>query len=259
MIYDRLLYQVRQRGFLDLLDLTFHVLRKRAGALSLAAIAGILPCIALNYWLGCDPATSLFFFVCLLVIEVPFATAPLTVVLGDLMFDAPVTLRRVARTLLRGLPSLIITQFLLRGVLLVTVVAYFLFPSRYAFLDEVILLERLSWTSALGRAGALCRGQQGDYFLRWLAQVALATIFVCCFTIGGDAIVSTLFGDELSWSRPRTRGLSGLLFEAAIWIAVAYFGTFRFLAYIDRRIRLEGWELELRLKAAGRALEESAP
>ena len=30
----------------------------------------------------------------------------------------------------------------------------------------------------------------------------------------------------------------------------------RFLSYIDRRIRLEGWEIELRLKSVGRALEE---
>ena len=258
MMYDRLLFQVRQRGFLDLLDLTFQVLRDRAGVLLLAALAGIVPCVALNYWLHCDPATSLFFFVCLLVMEIPFATAPLTVVLGDLMFDVPVTPRRLARTLLRGLPSLVFAQFILRGVLFVTVVAYFLFPSRYVFLDEVILLERLRWFDALGRASALCRGQQGDYFARWLAQIAIGSIFVGCFTIGGDAIVSMLFGDELTWSRPRTSGLSGLLFEAAIWIAVAYFGTFRFLAYIDRRIRLEGWEIELRLKAAGRALEESA-
>jgi len=41
-----------------------------------------------------------------------------------------------------------------------------------------------------------------------------------------------------------------------VWIAIAFFGVFRFLSYIDRRIRLEGWELELRLKAVGRASEE---
>jgi len=258
MIYDRLLIQVRERSFLDLLDFTFQVLRQRPLVLSMAALAGILPCVAANYGLQSDPASSLFFFLWLLFLEIPFATAPLTVVLGDLMFDVPVTPRRVARALLRGLPSLLFTQLILRGILLFTIVGYLLFPSRFAYLDEVILLERLRWSKALGRAAALCRGQEGEYFLAWLAQVALGVIFVLCFSIGSDAIVTVLSGDELTWSRPKTSGVSGLLFEAAIWIAVAYFGTFRFLSYIDRRIRLEGWELELRLKAAGRAMEESA-
>ncbi len=258
MIYDRLLIQVRERSFLDLLDLTFQVLRERPLVLALAAMAGIVPCVAANYALEADPVSSPFLFIWLLVMEIPFATAPLTVVLGDLMFDMPVTPRRAAWAVLRGLPSLVFTQFVLRGVLLITIVGYLVFPTRLAYLDEVILLERLRWFKAPGRATALCRGQEGEYFLAWLGQIALGLIFVLCFSIGSDAMISVLFGDELSWSRPKTNGVSGFLFEASVWIAVAYFGTFRFLSYIDRRIRLEGWELELRLKAAGRALEESA-
>jgi hypothetical protein len=259
MNYDRLLIQVRERSFLDLLDLTFQVLRERPLALTISALAGVLPCAALNYWLQSDPDSPPWLFVFLLVLEIPFATAPLTVVLGDLMFNMPVTSKRVDRALRSGLPSLIATQLVLRGVLLVTVVGYLLFPSRLAYLDEVILLERMRGFKALRRAGALCRGLEGEYFLSWVAQVALATTFVLCFATGSNMIISSLFGDELTWSRPRASGLSGLLFQAAVWIAVAYFGTFRFLSYIDRRIRLEGWELELRLKAVGRALEERTP
>ena len=44
-----------------------------------------------------------------------------------------------------------------------------------------------------------------------------------------------------------------MLFQAGVWLAIAYFGVVRFLSYIDRRIRLEGWEIELRFKAVGRA------
>jgi len=259
MIYDRLLIQVRERSFLDLLDLTFQVLRERPLALSIAALAGVVPCAALNYWLESDLGSSPAFFVFLLILETPFATAPLTVVLGDLMFNVRVTPGRLGWALLTGLPSLFLTQLIMRGISLVTVVGYLLFPARLAYLDEVILLERMRGFKVLRRAGALCRGLEGEYFLSWVAQVALGMTFVLCFSTGSNTIISALFGDELTWSRPRTSGLSGLLFQAAIWIAIAYFGTFRFLSYIDRRIRLEGWELELRLKAAGRALEESAP
>jgi hypothetical protein len=39
---------------------------------------------------------------------------------------------------------------------------------------------------------------------------------------------------------------------------VAFFAVVRFLTYIDRRIRLEGWEVELRLRALGAAMMEDA-
>ena len=45
------------------------------------------------------------------------------------------------------------------------------------------------------------------------------------------------------------------LIQGAVWIAVAFFGVYRFFSYIDRRIRLEGWELDLRLKAVARGME----
>jgi hypothetical protein len=258
MIYDRLLIEVRERSFLDLVDLTFCVVRERPVPISLAALTGILPCVAANYALEIDPLRAPFFFIGLLILEVPLATAPLTVVLGDLMFDVPPAPRRIFRALLGALPSLVFAQLILRGVLLLTVVGYFFFPSRYAFLDEVILLERLRWFKAVGRAGAVCRGREGEYFLSWIGQITLGVVFVVCFATGGEAIVSVLLGAELSWSRPETDVLSEILFQGAVWIAVAYFGTFRFLSYIDRRIRLEGWELELRLKATGAALEQDA-
>jgi len=259
MNYDRLLIQVKARSFLGLLDLTFLLLRARPRAILFAAFSGILPCAVLNYWLAADPGSSPLFYVFLLILEIPFATAPLTVVMGDLMFHVRVTPRRVAWALVSGFPSMFFTQLILRAILLVTVVGYLFFPSRLAYLDEVILLERLRGFKLLRRAAALCGGLEAEYFVSWVAQVGLGAAFVLCFTTGSNTILSTLFGAELTWSRPRMSGLNEWLFHAAVWIAVAYFGTFRFLSYIDRRIRLESWELELRLKAAGRALEGSIP
>ncbi len=37
----------------------------------------------------------------------------------------------------------------------------------------------------------------------------------------------------------------------ALWIVGTFFCVFRFLAYLDSRIRLEGWEIELRMRAEG--------
>jgi hypothetical protein len=68
-------------------------------------------------------------------------------------------------------------------------------------------------------------------------------------------IGSALIGNELTWYSPGLSDRNGLLFQGAVWIAVAFFGVYRFFAYIDRRIRLEGWELDLRIKAVARGLE----
>jgi hypothetical protein len=56
---------------------------------------------------------------------------------------------------------------------------------------------------------------------------------------------------------PTVSELGGWQFQLPIWLVVAFFAIVRFLAYIDQRIRLEGWEIELRLREVGEALEES--
>ena len=55
MTYDRTLIVIRERSFLDLLDLALLVVRDRPVALGLTALAGIAPFAALNIWLLSDP------------------------------------------------------------------------------------------------------------------------------------------------------------------------------------------------------------
>ena len=69
--------------------------------------------------------------------EAPWATAPLTFVLGDLMFGVRPRPGKILKTLVVSLPALVVTQFLFRGLLLLTVIGYVLVPSQYAFLNEV--------------------------------------------------------------------------------------------------------------------------
>jgi hypothetical protein len=256
MIDDRILIQIRERSFLDLLDLTLLVIRERPLTLSLAAFAGVAPFAALNLWLLADPSFSLIHRLVVLVMETPWATAPLTLVLGDLMFGSQPSPKRYMKRLAVSLPVLFFTQFVLRAILLITVVGYPIVTWRFAFLDEVILLERIRGPRALARARTLGRGFETDLFLRWMAQVALGLTFALCFWTGAESISSTFIGNDLTWYRPGWNDLNGHLFQLAVWIAIAFFAVFRFLSYIDRRIRLEGWELAFRLKEAGRELEE---
>jgi hypothetical protein len=40
-----------------------------------------------------------------------------------------------------------------------------------------------------------------------------------------------------------------VLFQGIVWTVAMYFTVARFLAYLDQRIRNEGWEVELALRA----------
>ena len=81
MPYDRTLIVIRERSFLDLLDLALLVVRDRPVVLGLTAIAGIAPFAAFNVWLLSGDDSRFVLWVLLLIMETPWATAPLTVAL----------------------------------------------------------------------------------------------------------------------------------------------------------------------------------
>src|SRR4051794_39254233 len=86
MPQDPTLIQIRERSYLDLLDLALLVVRSRPRTLAVAAAAGIVPFALLNAWLLSDPEFPRLAWPLLLFFEAPWATAPMTVVLGGLMF-----------------------------------------------------------------------------------------------------------------------------------------------------------------------------
>jgi hypothetical protein len=65
-----------------------------------------------------------------------------------------------------------------------------------------------------------------------------------------------IVGNDLTWESPAWEQFLGQRALAAVWVAVAFFAVVRFLTYIDQRIRLEGWEVELRLRGAGAVLRK---
>src|SRR3954464_3486229 len=137
------LIEIRERSYLDLLDLALLVVRSRPHTLAVAAAAGIVPFALLNVWLLSDPDFPRLAWPLLLFFEAPWATAPLTAVLGGLMFgQAPGPGAILGRILLAS-PRLIFVQVILRGLLAGTVVLGWIIPARFWFANEVILLERV--------------------------------------------------------------------------------------------------------------------
>jgi len=251
LAYERTLVLIRERPLIDLLDLALVVVRDRPATLGLAALAGIAPFAALNAWLFAA-ATDLAPGIPLVLwwFEAPFATAPLTLVLGGLMFGRRPAPGRVAATLLRSAFPMILAHGLLRFL------PPFWAPPRLAFANEVVLLERGGW-KLWRRGGDLASGRAGELFGMGLLQLFLTFGFALLCYIGTARLREAALAEGLTWDAPASSELAGLRFQLPVWLAAAFFAVARFLTYIDQRIRLEGWEVELRLRAVAATMEEA--
>ena len=208
MTYDRTLIVIRERSFLDLLDLALLVVRDRPVVLGLTALAGIAPFAALNIWLlSADRCTS-GLWVLLLLMETPWATAPLHDRPGRLdvwrASSAGQDLEDARGLVSRAVSSLSSWS----AAVIADCLGYVLVPTRFAFLNEVLLLERVGPFRAFGRSRAICRGFEGELFIRWIGQIALGATFALCFQNGAETLGSVLAGGELSWEQVRQSSMS---------------------------------------------------
>lgn len=256
MAFDRTLVQIRERSFLDLLDLSLVVIRQKPKALGIAAFLGCAPFALFNAWVTSDDTFPGMLYFGLLLMEMPWATAPLTIVLGGMMFGEKPTPRRIVKDLMRSCIPMLLYHGFLRGVLVMCVVTTPVLATRLGFLNEVILLERGKWSSFYRRTGDLCGERGADLFFRALASFFFAMLFVVCFWFAALVANSVLFAGW-SWEELEPAMLYAASTQIGIWIAICFFTVARFLTYIDQRIRLEGWEVELRLRQVGATLENA--
>lgn len=252
MAIERTLVLIRERSAIDLLDLALVVARRRPTALGLAALAGIAPFAALNDWLFRSiPDFPPIVPQTLWMLEAPFATAPLTLVLGGLMFGKRPSSRSILAMLGRSAFPLVAVHGFLRFAL------FFWLPTRLAFANEILLLERGKWWKILARGGDLARGRGSELFLLGVFQVIVTWVFAVAFSVAASRAWHSLLAEELTWDAPDGSAFAGWMFQVPIWLMTAFFAVARFLFYIDQRIRLEGWEIELRLRAVGEAMREA--
>src|SRR4051794_26586320 len=106
MQFDKTRIAIRERNFLDILDLALLVIREHARPLAIALAVGIVPFALLNAWLLSDMVDSVleidaiydsgsrmgglfgfsFLLGMLIVLEIPLATAFGTLYLGQALF-----------------------------------------------------------------------------------------------------------------------------------------------------------------------------
>ena len=188
--------------------------------------------------------------------EIPLATAPATLALGQFLFHERIEPRRLAADFFRSLPQLFVFQVVLRSLLTPLVATWFFLFASWAHLNEILLLERNPLRgnahrpmTTLRRVKVLHAGFVGDIFLRWMAGAGIGALLVAAIWTSIEILVAILI------EAPRSPVVSfTVFFPLAMWAVVAFFTIVRFLAYVDLRIRREGWEVELLMRAEGERL-----
>ncbi len=268
MQLDKTYIAIRERDLLDLCDLSLHVIRSLFVPLLICFAVGLVPAVLCHHWLfggfdtwqlegedwnyEADWRFGAFWWSIVYVAWIaPFVTAPATLYLGQAMFMDRPQPQRIFSDWLKSLPQLIFFQVIIRGFMIIACVTMFLPFAVWPYLSEIILLERnplirtkRNKITTVRRSTALHGASFGDLFGRWLAMATLATLLA-------GLLFSAMWAAKfwVTGSAEISRLTYLLFFELSLWATACYFTVVRFLAYLDQRIRREGWEVELKMRA----------
>lgn len=296
MQLDRTGLVVRERSFFDLVDLSFMVLRIYFVPLMKATLLTVAPLWILNVLLCDHflrlgiadesegyKAIYIWLTLCLVIAEAPLVSLLPTMYLGRIVFMDDPKLSEVMRDGVKLAPRWIWCQIFIRGIIWVWLVAFFcrfsdenvlpawhfamvgalalvlLIRAIRPFVNEIIVLERNrvrakspSDMTIARRSGILHGPSGGDIFGRAIVSYILAVLLFGSF-FSAFLFVCRIF---LNISDPMHPLVLRVFFPLSLWIVAAYFTVLRFLSYLDIRIRHEGWEVELRLRAESARLSK---
>jgi hypothetical protein len=223
----------------------------------------------------------------LVFLEAQLASVFIVAYLGPAVFMEQRTIRQIIGDVFKQAFPLLLCQGILRGVLAgwllylltdryeasgwiegfwIVIVCLFAMAMRTfrPYINEIILLEKnplLAGKSAAitvsKRSSHLHGAYSGDLFVRWFASAAIAialislAIYTAVLTEGflisnwpiRFSIEDGFYGVNLDWFRLH------VIYPSSLWLIVAFFAVVRFLSYLDLRIRHEGWEVELLMRA----------
>ncbi len=222
--------------------------------------------------------------IALFIMQFPLITLPTSIYLGHQIFYEPMPLRSVlarlwsiaGRCLLvlgivrLGLISLIAEPLIDRNsefsltefwfIFMIPAVGLLLRATR-PFAPEILGLELCPLRSTRPaeiayriRSSGLHRYLASEHLYRFVASAIFATLLL------GSVIAAQMFiigASTGNWLWNYWFDYVGL--PLSLWGVGLLIAVFRFLAYLDSRIRLEGWEIELRLKAEALRLDPPAP
>ncbi|QDU96449.1 hypothetical protein [Lignipirellula cremea] len=296
MRLDRTQIAIRERSSGELFDLSLQLMAAYLRPLAITMALGAVPLTVLNYFLigwmaNVDPLYDfplryVWSMGLLLFIEAPLASVFATAWLGAAVFDQEPRVRQIVGEVWRLLPRILFVQVVMRGpllawlflggmalsrdrdmmrpvveVLLLGAVAFVAGLMRAArpYMNEIVLLERNPLRSSdsrqpsIGRRSSLLHEPAGSDLLgRWLAS-ALIAVLLFGSVYGGILFLVGVFSN--SWDQSPL--LVQWLFSLSFWTVATYFTVVRFLSYLDLRIRQEGWEVDIAIRAQAAELQQT--
>lgn len=284
MQLDRTRIAVRERSGIEILDMSLHVVRAYFRPWLQATLLGALPFMVINaallwsLWINPDagfPWRYVWLMGVLVFIEAPWATAILTTYLGAAVFDEGINVRKAAQETWRRWPQMLWCQGIVRGIVpalvlvaisrqyeevnwlidgfLLSLLSLYVIALRAfrPFINEIVLLERnplraknAQTITAGKRSKYLHDPSGGDLVVRWMGAAFVGSLMAMAFVQTVVVLLGMLFGQwQWGWL------MLHLGFPLGLWLTAGFLGVVRFLNYLDLRIRHEGWEVELRLRA----------
>ncbi len=283
MQLDQHFIKVRERSWFDLSELTFQACRVCSPRLLVVFLLGALPLALVNFMIvplvvdfleepGFTPR-YMWIMAQLVFLEAPLATVPVTIYLGGVMFLQDPSKSFVLKKMVKHFWAIMFHQGLLRGsfigilwiacmddmlsggydfLLFLTTVVALLIRTFRPFLIELLVLEEVPtfrgsnsgglWL--MRRSSNLHSPSAGDLFATSLLNVPLAFLLTCC-VMG----VLWYFQGILMFTWNVNTTMLYVFWPIALWTTALYMSVFRFLHYIDLRIRREGWAVELQMRA----------
>ena len=259
MELDQARIAIHERTWSDNLDLALHVLSRHAGPLAVCALVGIVPLALINDALVGSVLVDEFqegafsmagyWLVLLVLIEAPLATALVTLYLGQALFVERPRPAAIAREFWTCLPQVMLLGVLTRLVLIPGIITWIVPFGLWPYMGEVVLLERNplrgepGQMSTLKRLQLLHRGASSDFMAQALGAFCVAALLVVAIDLTEAFLLENLFGMEIDLA------VQLIEVQVALWLVAVFFTVVRFLNYLDQRIRHEGWEVELFLRA----------
>lgn len=290
MQLDQTKITIRERSLGELLDLAFRFTVLYFKPLFCCTVILVIPFAVFNWWVT-HPIVDLdntaesnwrciWYMSQLVFLEAPLATIITTLFLGRVMFLQEVSYRSLIKESWHFLGRILWSQLIVRGGLLLFVFVFY-FPIDESLLDsemlllmlcigtvvirasrpfvnEIILLERNPIRSkeegviTVGRRSrALHRPSVNDLVASWLL-----TAFACV-VVFVSLLSSFWFANGVLLGQWQIRTIFVEVYvPVALWLIVIFSTVVRFLLYLDLRIRREGWEIELKVRAAANELKE---
>lgn len=247
---------LRPRSMTEIFDLALRF--ATAPAAKLYAKLGAI--VLLPAWAGCVAARHLFAWDWASVWLLALALAtPLqgvfTVAISRMMFAEEVRLREVLGQYLRRLPAYLGTLVLTRVMIAILSAGFFLVVppfwmwARCAYVHEACLLEQAKPVDAITRAARMV----SNNVISVVGLLLLLSLAAAGFVFVAEVLlIEGLIEFVLQLGRPFGSLLDNGGSAAALlgmFLAVPYWTTVRFLAYIDLRTRRDGWDIQLRFMA----------